>query len=343
MPLLSIIVPVYNVEKYLEECLNSILSQTNQNFELILVNDGSTDGSVAICEMYKERYPEKIKLFCQKNSGSLMTRRMGLQMASGEYVLCLDSDDYLIPGIIESVCDAINQYKCDMVIFDYIYGEGQNKPERVIHVCPEKNTTFFSGNETLRFRVQLIAGKNLNTLCCKVVRRSCIDIYTDYSKWKYVANGEDSLQSLPILDAVESICYIPQIGYFYRRDNISLSKQYGVKDFDSFMCVYERTLEYAKRWSVSSDVIEQVKRRYANLLSVVIHQARMGISKKDYYTFLTVISKNDLFNELCKSVKVENWYQKMIFTQLSHGKTKLLPAIMDFVGFASSLKKGGSC
>lgn len=341
MPLLSIIVPVYNVEKYLKECLNSILSQTNQDFELILVNDGSTDGSLAICEMYKERYPKKIKLTCQENSGSLMTRRRGFEEATGEYILCVDSDDYLIPGIIECIHNTIEQYKCDMIIFDYVYGEGQNKPERVIHVCPEKITTFFSDDEISRFRIQLIVGRDLNSLCCKVVRRSCIDIFSDYSKWKYVANGDDSLQSLPIFDAVKSICYLPQTGYFYRRDNIvSLSKQYSIKDFDSFMCVYERTLEYASRWEVSADVLEQVKCRYAGLLSVVIHQARIGISKKDYYTFLKTISSNAVFSELCKSVKLENWYQKMIFTLLSsHRRILLIPAIMDFAGFVSSLKK----
>lgn len=339
MPLFSIIVPVYNTEKYLEECLNSIVAQTNEDFELILVNDGSTDGSGAICEMYRERYPEKVKLICQENAGSVMARRVGFRAATGEYVVLVDSDDYLMPGIFESLHNAIKRYNCDMILFDYIYGAGQNKPERIIHVCPEKSITYFVDDEISRFRTQLIAGNNLNSLCCKVVRRSCIDIEADYSKWKYVTNGDDLLQSLPILDAVESVCYIPQTGYFYRRDNMSMSKYYRIKDFDSFMCVYERTLEYANRWLVSSDVLGQVKSRYASLLSIVIHQARTGISKKDYHIFLKSILRNDLFIELCRNVYVDNWYQKMFFAILSHRRIELLPAFMLVGRTASSIKK----
>lgn len=339
VPLFSIIVPVYNVEKYLEECLDSIINQANQDFELILVNDGSTDGSGAICEMYKELYPKKVKLICQENSGVLMARRTGFQASAGDYIVSVDSDDYLMPGIIESLSSVIKQYHCDMVIFDYIYGAGQNKPERIISVCPEKITTYFTGENILRFRVQLIAGNNLNSLCCKVVKRSCIDIDTDYSQWKFVANGDDSFQSLPILDVVESVCYIPKTGYFYRRDNISLSKFYKAKDFDSFMCVYKRTLKYAKRWSMSSDVLRQVQSRYASLLSVVIHQTRKGISKKDYHAFLKYISKNGLFIDLCRVVHVENWYQKMFFALLSREKIELLPVFMTVGKTVSSIKK----
>lgn len=339
VPLFSIIVPVYNVEKYLEECLDSILNQSNQDFELILVNDGSTDGSGEICERYKERYLGKIKLICQENRGLLMARRAGIQSAIGKYVISVDSDDYLMGGFLEVLKNTIKQYDCDMFIFDYIYGAGQNKQEHRISVCPEQTVSYFEGVEISRFRLQLIAGRDLNSLCCKTVKRSCIDIDTDYSKWSFVANGEDSLQSLPILDKVESVCYIPQAGYFYRRDNISMSKHYGVKDFASFMCLYERTLEYAVRWSFSPDVIEQVKRRFISLLSIVIHQARDGISKKEYHAFLKSVSENTLFMELCKSVHIDNWYQKIFVRLLSNGRIGCLPAYMTVGQTVSSLKK----
>lgn len=339
MPFISIIVPVYNVEKYLEKCLNSILTQSNQDFELIIVNDGSTDNSRLICESYKEHYPEKIKLIHQKNYGLLMARRVGFQAASGEYVLCVDSDDYQMPGIIQAIYDVTKRYNCDMVLFDYVYGSGQNKPEREIHVCPEKSITYFPSDEISRFQLQLIVGKDINSLCCKAVRRSCVDSCVDYSEWKFVANGEDSFQSLPILDAVKSICYIPKTGYFYRRDNISMSKHYGIKDFDSFMCVYKRTLEYINRWGFSHDILKQVNCRYADLLSVVIHQAKKGINKEDYHAFLKAVSKNDLFNELCNSVHVDNWYQKIFFTLLLHEKITLLIVFMKIGGAFSSIKK----
>lgn len=337
--LFSIVVPVYNVEKYLEECLASVFNQSDQNFELILVNDGSTDGSGAICEKYKEHYPEKVKLICQENAGLLMARRRGFQAAAGEYIVSLDSDDRFMPGILEGLHHAVEPYHCDMVLFDYIYGAGQNKPERLIRLCPESNITYFAEDDIARFRLQLLAGQNMNSLCCKAVKRSCVDVDTDYSQWNYVANGEDTFQSLPILDAVRSVCYLPQAYYYYRRDNISVSKHYGVKDFNSFMCVYKRALEYAKRWSVSEDLRRQIQSRYASLLSVVIHQARTETGKREYCTFLKSISKNELFLELCREVRMDNRYQRMFFALLSNGKTELLPAFMTVGGMVSRIKK----
>ena len=99
MMLFSIVVPVYNVEKYLDECLKSIITQiTGSEFkaEVILVDDGSTDSSGAICDAYAEKYSESVKVFHKKNEGLLQTRRYGLEKAKGEYIINCDSDDCLI-------------------------------------------------------------------------------------------------------------------------------------------------------------------------------------------------------------------------------------------------------
>ena len=94
MELVSVIVPVYNVEKYLKKCVDSILSQSYQNIEVILINDGSLDGSGEICEAYAQK-DERIKYITQNNSGLGKTRNRGVEEASGKYLLFVDSDDYI--------------------------------------------------------------------------------------------------------------------------------------------------------------------------------------------------------------------------------------------------------
>lgn len=114
--ILSIIIPVYNVEKYLEQCLGSIIDIKYQNnIEIILVNDGSTDNSPIICQKYAELYPN-IKLISQKNSGLSEARNTGIMNANGEYLLFLDSDDFLFDEILDKILFYLKNYEKDLFI-----------------------------------------------------------------------------------------------------------------------------------------------------------------------------------------------------------------------------------
>ena len=101
-PLVSVIVPVYNVEKYLEECLDSIINQTLEDIEIICVNDGSTDNSLKILKKYAKK-DNRIKIINQKNCGLGCARNSGLNQSQGDYIFFLDSDDYLNPNILEKL------------------------------------------------------------------------------------------------------------------------------------------------------------------------------------------------------------------------------------------------
>ena len=98
-PQISVIVPVYNAEKWLRRCVDSILAQTFTDFELLLIDDGSTDGSPAICDEYAQR-DSRIKVFYQKNSGVSAARNSGLDHARGEWILFVDADDYLYEDVV---------------------------------------------------------------------------------------------------------------------------------------------------------------------------------------------------------------------------------------------------
>ena len=102
----SIVVPVYNAEKYLPKCIDSILNQTFKNFELILVNDGSKDNSLIICEDYKVS-DRRIKVINKKNEGVSIARNIGINSAKGKYIMFIDSDDWIESNMVEKMYDAI--------------------------------------------------------------------------------------------------------------------------------------------------------------------------------------------------------------------------------------------
>lgn len=116
-PLLSVIVPVYNVEKYLKRCLESILVQSWNDYEIILVDDGSTDSSAQICDLYAEKY-EMIRVIHKDNKGLSDTRNRGIEEASGEYVYFPDSDDWLEPNTFSELSDVIEELTYDIISFN---------------------------------------------------------------------------------------------------------------------------------------------------------------------------------------------------------------------------------
>ena len=108
---LSIIIPVYNTEQTLEKCVDSVLQSSLNNFEIILVNDGSTDNSANICESYKNSYPEQVLVIHQKNQGLSAARNAGLGIAKGQYITFVDSDDYISKDLYCHLLEQLNTHK----------------------------------------------------------------------------------------------------------------------------------------------------------------------------------------------------------------------------------------
>ena len=114
----SVIVPVYNVEKYLSDCIESVLTQTFSDFELILVDDGSLDSCPVICDDYKEK-DNRIKVIHKSNGGLASARRAGIKVAEGDYVFNLDSDDLIVNDVLECAYKIIKDTNCEIVSFSY--------------------------------------------------------------------------------------------------------------------------------------------------------------------------------------------------------------------------------
>lgn len=170
----SVIIPVYNVEKYLSKCIDSILSQTFTNYEIILIDDGSTDGSHSICERYKKKYNGKIKLITKKNGGLSSARNCGINHASGEYIVFVDSDDYWCDDTaLKDISKIINISSPDVIVFPFkkSYPDGNFKLAYSRDLCSK-----FNSNSCINKLKKDLIESNLYRACAwnKIVKHNII-------------------------------------------------------------------------------------------------------------------------------------------------------------------------
>ena len=145
----SVVIPVYNVEAFLHECVDSVLAQTMQDFEIILVDDGATDNSGAICDEYGDKDPH-IRVIHQPNGGLSAARNTGLDAATGEYVYFLDSDDYIAPNTLERLCDKAEKERAEVVFFDAtVFFDGCEPDPKVYQYHRSKEYATKQGRELL--------------------------------------------------------------------------------------------------------------------------------------------------------------------------------------------------
>lgn len=224
MPKYSVVVPVYNAEKYLEECVNSVLSQSVTDFELILVDDGSTDASARMCDSFALR-DERVRVIHQPNSGPIPARLNGVKAALGDYILSLDSDDYWLEGLLEKVDGSINRFGCDMLIFRLIKGA-------------EPCHDFFCGEkekiEPGEFFQTNLKESGMNCLVIKVCARSLFE-NVDISSVMSVRNSEDLVISTMLVRNAKKISYIPDVLYFYRENDTNISSSIDRNALDEYL------------------------------------------------------------------------------------------------------------
>lgn len=217
---ISIIVPIYKTEKYIELCIRSILQQTYKDFELILVNDCTPDGSLNKAEQclseYQGSLPEVHVISFPENRGSAAARKAGMKAATGDYVIQIDSDDFVAPEMVEKMATKAEESKADIVICDfmYLFPDGS---EHHMSVCPPKTP-----HECMK---AVLNGIMHASLCNKLIRRN---LYTEHALYptKGINMREDFSVVYRAFYFAQSVAYVPFPLYYYRRNqNTSLSRR----------------------------------------------------------------------------------------------------------------------
>lgn len=230
--MISIIVPVYNVEKYLDKCINSILEQTYKDFELILIDDGSTDTSGKICDDYSEK-DNRIKAIHKENSGLSSARNMGIDMAKGDYIGFIDSDDYISEDMYESLYNDIKKYNADISICSYKEIYDYQQPKNIMY---EKNIEVYEGVNILEQlyrsdRVKFIVAWN------KLYKK---DIFNNlrYEEGKI---HEDELIIHKILFKAKRVTYNSNEMYYYlQRYGSIMQKEYSISNLSYINALEDR-------------------------------------------------------------------------------------------------------
>ncbi len=251
----SIIVPVYNAEKYLGRCIDSVVSQTFSDWELLLIDDGSSDSSSELCDEYQKEHHEKVLVVHQENSGVLCARRVGIGHASGEYLCFLDSDDYWDTTLLEEIDTFQDEYDPDIIVFGF-RKVGFNQ-SGVAEDLPTESIHFYQGDGKQYIHERIVSGR-MSSLWAQVVRREVVDFDTDYSDYYNVFIGEDLLQNLAFVDEASSVLLVPKAfyNYFFNKEGLSRRKL-TISYLDSHVIVQEHVLAYAIKWNVALDSVYQ--------------------------------------------------------------------------------------
>lgn len=323
----SILVPVYNVEKYLEQCVNSLLNQTFKGaYEIILVDDGSTDSSGSICDRYQKNNPDKVRVVHKKNEGLVSARQVGIEKASGEYSLFVDSDDFAEVNLLETVNDCIERHNNpDMVIFSFRYYSNGKTTERKATLTT--NETVFTKENKKELYEALISTTFITSLWTKALKTEILKKDpTDYSLYYDKNMAEDWFRSIHLLTTAKKIVYINKHLYNYRTNESSISRSFRTETIPkkNKLYVYDRFLEYLPKWGMNDE--EHIRTLNARWLNETIYTFSMYyeyVPSKDRKTVLEYDWASMLPNDVKNNIPnpLENKPSRKIYNKIINKNT----------------------
>lgn len=268
MKLVSVIVPVYNVEKYLNQCLDSIINQSYKYLEIILVDDGSTDRCGSICDEYAKK-DYRVHVIHKKNAGLGMARNSGLEIATGDFVVYVDSDDWLEIDMIEKLLTAIIQENADFSVCGY---QKQTNNNNVVSInpCCNKKEVFFS--DEIKDKVLFpILGSNPDSYN-DIDREMCV--WTNMYKMsiikenhlKFVSErlylSEDLFYNIDYIMHVKRAVFIPECLYNYRINIVSLTNIYRENRFQLLSNLYNNEIDILKKYELYEESKMRIQRTF---------------------------------------------------------------------------------
>ena len=262
-PYFSIIVPVYNVEKQLDYCVESIINQTFTDYEVLLIDDGSKDKSGDLCDCYANKY-EYIKCFHKVNGGLSDARNYGIEKASGQYLLFIDSDDVLDKDFCKVLYDAHEKYDAEIVSTDiiafYTYEE-LDELKQIENTYCEK---VFAGSEIIKEYYAPLEKTSINHgLCMKSYKA---DLFSDlrFDKGRL---HEDLFITYKLLDKCNRFVYVDLPYYYYYQNIKSITHNYSLKNYEDEMTAIELMIEYFQnRSDVKKELVYFVINHYFYLM-----------------------------------------------------------------------------
>lgn len=316
--LVSIIVPIYNVEKYLKKCLESLINQSFKQIEIILVNDGSTDQSAEICNQYTKNH-SFIKTIHKKNGGLSSARNAGIEISQGKYIMFIDPDDYIESNTVSILYHACEEENCEIACCGKFREtlEGNYVIKNTL-----KNKMVFSKKEAMH---RLLMNNYIDTSACDKIYKSNLFQNIRFPEGQ---TYEDMATIYKTFLAANKVCHvgIPLYHYVVRDDSIT-NLEFNSNNFDLLKSAYQRYVDIKNNYVEFSDCA-----RASYLLSITVlinDMERFNVIKTRKKEYLEL--KHQLFKE--KSFVIKNHYLPFI------KKLMIILVSIGFSHFVFKLKK----
>lgn len=276
--LVSVVVPVYNVEKYLDRCISSIVGQTYTNLEIILVDDGSPDNCPQMCDEWAKR-DGRIKVIHKENEGLGRARNTGLEQASGEYICFYDSDDFIEPETIERAYTVAVQNDADIVCYGLNVVNAQNVTIKI--QIPDASQEVYCAEEVQNVFLPRLIGPDPRTgrdyripmsAWSKMFSMRCIQ----KNNWRFVSErvimSEDYYSVAKLCADVEKVCILPMACYNYCQNDTSISRSYRKDRFERVCHFYSEIKKLCTELAYSQEVHYRFGTKYLSGVIAVLKQ-----------------------------------------------------------------------
>jgi glycosyltransferase involved in cell wall biosynthesis len=303
-PIVSIIIPVYNGEKYIDNCMDRVLNQTYSYLEVILVDDGSTDSSGSICDEYAQG-DARVKVYHQKNGGASAAKNKGILNARGKYVVFVDIDDEIEPNMISDNVILAESSRADLVMYGFWYYDLDHHK-----LIPNKLKSCFSGDDTeffQNFLIQTIDTEMINPPWNKMIRRKILienKILFDTRCPVY----ED------ITFAMELMCYVNKVvvnnRLYYKylvRSSGSLITKFFDTYFEAVTLFHGNAMDYCEKYDDNRSQIKRFNNLYVKYVYTHFKQisAQKNLELEEKYDLIRKIVNNYEFRETIKNVNLK--------------------------------------
>lgn len=319
--IISIIIPIYNVKSYLVKCIESVICQTYKDIEIILVDDGSSDGCAAICDEYAKR-DNRIKVIHKENGGLVSARKAGAEVATGDYLACVDGDDWIDVTYAEKFVEIIKEHNADIICCSYYVASDEGS--RVV-TFPMRSGCYSKADIEREIFPILIHGGRKSfpiMLWAKVFRRE-LYVRQQLAVDNGICVGEDASCVIPCVVNANSLYVSHQLLYFYRVNPSSITK--GKKAFD-WNAPQLRGEHFEKQIDVNRyDFKAQLKRYVVHALfntavSQFNRKEKYGVIKKDIKLNLN----KPYYKEMVKGCKFKDAKMRLALWTLKHKAVLIL-------------------
>ena len=304
MKKISIVVPIYNLEKNIEKCINSLVNQTYKNIEIILINDGSTDRSGEIALEYKQKYPNIIKYFEKENGGLSDARNYGVKYVTGDYISFIDGDDYITENLYADLEEFMNKN------YDIIHFKIKTVDENGKTLKENYSPIFYNKNGEEAFE-ELYKNDEMMVTACSYLYRKEFFIDNNFKYEKGLYHEDFGLTPLIILKAkkvastdVKEYNYVQTTESITRGNNKTLNKR-----AQDLLVHYDNMIKTIKEYNISERTKENIKIYYTNCIILKVKE----LAEKYRKQYISEIKKR----KMLKNIKVRNLKQlikKMILT-----------------------------